>query len=197
MNPLLRNLPTRITAPDLMLRAPQEGDGILLNAAILNSFEQLKLYMTWATEKPTVEKSELFCRQTLAQWTLRLELTFLIFDHEEHIVLGAVSLHTIDWLVPRFELGYWVNSQYANRGIATQAVLAVTHYAFKELKALRVEIRCDEDNVASRKVAQKLGFIKEGILRNHTLKPHGHGIRNTVIYACYSLEQLPPTTAHW
>ncbi|MBA3953780.1 GNAT family N-acetyltransferase [Candidatus Dependentiae bacterium] len=189
--PSLQDIPKQITTARLFLRTPQTGDGILLNAAVINSFDQLTKYMPWADHKPTHEESELFCIQAQAQWLLGQELTFYIFDLlEQKQILGVVSLHTIDWTVPRFEIGYWINSSYANKGIITEATNAVATYAFKKLNAQRIEIRCDEDNIPSRRIAEKLNFIQEGILLKHQQKPHHKGIRNTVIYACYDIKQL-------
>jgi len=69
------------------------------------------------------------------------------------VILGAMrGAHT----------GYWIDKNYANRGFTTQAVLAIADYSFDALKLHRVEINLRPENAASRRVAEKSGFIFEG-----------------------------------
>ena len=58
MRPILYDFPMPISTPRLLLRPPQLGDGIVVNKAILESFETLKKFMPWGREKPSVEDSE-------------------------------------------------------------------------------------------------------------------------------------------
>ncbi len=60
-------------------------------------------------------------------------------------------------------IGYWVDQRFANRGYTTRAVRALTDYAFSELNLHRIEINLRPENEASRKVAEKAGYIYEGI----------------------------------
>jgi ribosomal-protein-alanine N-acetyltransferase len=63
------------------------------------------------------------------------------------------------------ELGYFVDKEYFNRGIASLAVKALEEIAFEKLGLVRLEIRMDPRNKASEKVAIKNNFEKEGLLR--------------------------------
>jgi len=59
-------------------------------------------------------------------------------------------------------IGYWIDRNFANRGYTTMAVQMLTEYAFKELNLHRIEINLRPENAASRKVAEKAGYILEG-----------------------------------
>jgi ribosomal-protein-alanine N-acetyltransferase len=59
-------------------------------------------------------------------------------------------------------VGYWIDKRYANLGITTQAVKTLTEYAFSVLELHRVEINIRPENVASRRVAEKSGYVFEG-----------------------------------
>lgn len=197
MNPILLDLPIPIGTPRLILRPPQAGDGLVVNQAVLESFDTLNQWMPWADHKPSIEESEMFVRTAQAQWILRQELTLFIFDSSKTTLLGATGFHTINWKLPSFEIGYWIRSSYTGQGIITESTNALVCYAFKQLKAVRVEIKCDEDNIASRRVAEKLSFICEGILKNSELKTDNKTIRDTVIYARYNENDLPPLEVFW
>lgn len=69
-------------------------------------------------------------------------------------------------------IGYWIDQRYANRGFTTRAVKALTHYAFEELALHRIEINLRPENLASARVAQKSGYIFEGV-RNRFLHIDG------------------------
>ena len=66
MIPILHDLPMPITTRRLLLRPPQPGDGVLLNPAVIESFDNILHTLPWAKEKPSLDKSEEFVRQAAA-----------------------------------------------------------------------------------------------------------------------------------
>ena len=109
-------------------------------------------------------------------------MPFLIFDKTSAKLLGATGLHRTVWETPKTEVGYWCRASAVGKGFITEAVSALIVYAFAHLHAARLEIVTDEENSASRRVAERRGFTLEGILRNERRAPDG-SLRNTCIYA--------------
>jgi RimJ/RimL family protein N-acetyltransferase len=64
------------------------------------------------------------------------------------------------------ELGYLVTPGMRGRGIASEALSLLTDWAFAELEALRLELLISADNEASKRVAQRCGYLREGVLRS-------------------------------
>ena len=60
-------------------------------------------------------------------------------------------------------IGYWIDKAYDNRGYTTQAVLAITNFGFESLKLHRLEINIRPENEPSIRVAQKAGYLFEGL----------------------------------
>ena len=60
-------------------------------------------------------------------------------------------------------IGYWIDRDFAGRGITPTAVAMATDHCFGPLQLHRVEVNIRPENVASRRVAEKLGFRLEGI----------------------------------
>ncbi|MDA2992593.1 MAG: GNAT family protein [Actinomycetota bacterium] len=60
-------------------------------------------------------------------------------------------------------IGYWIGRAYANRGFITQAVQAVTDFGFSALKLHRIEINIRPENLPSIRVAEKAGYLFEGV----------------------------------
>lgn len=59
-------------------------------------------------------------------------------------------------------IGYWIDRNFANRGLTTQAVKLVSGFGFAELGLHRIEINVRPENAASCRVAEKAGFVMEG-----------------------------------
>jgi ribosomal-protein-alanine N-acetyltransferase len=82
--------------------------------------------------------------------------------HQRNLI-GQISLGGVILGAMRGgHIGYWIDKNYSNRGFTTQAVMALTEYSFSALNLHRIEINIRPENAASRRVAEKAGYIFEG-----------------------------------
>jgi RimJ/RimL family protein N-acetyltransferase len=81
------------------------------------------------------------------------------------------------------EIGYWLGKKYWNRGIATDALKAVTKEAFKRFEITRLYAVPFADHVASVRVLEKAGYVREGHLRQSAIK--NGKIRDQLLFASY------------
>jgi len=142
------------------------GDGAEFHAAKTESLDELRPWMAWAWRESTAAGEEESVRRARAAFVQRSDLMLLLFLKGTGTLVGSSGLHRADWDVPRFEIGYWCRTRFAGRGYVTEAVRGIASFAFDQLGANRVEIRCDRLNERSRRVAERLGFRLEGTLRN-------------------------------
>jgi len=186
MEPILIDVPERIATERLVLRSPRAGDGPLVNDAIAVSHAELAPWMPWAGTMPSVDESEAHCRRQQARFLLREDFVFFMFVRDaaggEGELVGGTGLHRIDWTVRKFEIGYWRKTGCEGRGFVTEAVRALARLAFDALEARRVEIRMDDNNAPSWRVAERAGFTLEALLRFDSVTPTGEP-RSTRIYA--------------
>jgi ribosomal-protein-serine acetyltransferase len=162
---LLLEIPDCIATQRLVLRAPASGRGPEIHEAVTESLDALRPWMPWARESRAPEDAERHCREMLAKWHAREELDFCFYDKARGTLVGKGGLHTIDWSVPKFEIGYWIRSSCARQGYATEAALGLVDFGRRHLGARRFEITSDARNTASRRVAERAGFELEGIRR--------------------------------
>lgn len=200
-NEIELSLPSRIETPQLLLRAPQMGDANRLNQAVIESFDVLQKYMLWAKEKPTLQESEQVIRRESASWVLNknqdAELMLLIFDKDENELIGATGFHHIDWDVPCAETGYWISKKYSGQGYMTEAINAVTRYAFNVLNLKRLVITCDADNERSKRIAQRLGYQFESLMKLSRIKPMTGEATDTMVYVRNDIVGLPELRVVW
>lgn len=102
-------------------------------------------------------------RMAIAGWDNRERAEFVAEDAATQTPLARVGLgfpaHGVS------EVGYWADPRARGRGVTTAAVRAVCRWAFGALDIQIIEWRCEVGNTASRRVAEKAGFLIEGTLR--------------------------------
>ena len=182
-DPILREFPYSFETERLTIRGPLPGDGVRVRTAVLESHTELKEWMPWAMEISTEEEYETRVRQGQLRFLSREDLWLMLLLKGTDIVIGGSGLHRIEWSVPRFEIGYWVRTTYGGQGYITEAVAGITAFAFEQLGANRVEIRCDALNVRSAAVPQRLGFVHEATLVNESRHHLTNALRDTMIFA--------------
>jgi RimJ/RimL family protein N-acetyltransferase len=98
---------------------------------------------------------------------------FAVVD-AEGTLLGLALVPRIEAEARTVELGYLVAPEARGRGIATEALRILTEWALRELAAERIELRIAAENRASQRVAERCGYVREGVLRSAYFK---NGIR--------------------
>lgn len=179
---ILLEIPEILETERLRIAATRAGAGRTINAAVAESHAALRPWMPWAKTLQTVEESERHCREMQAKWHTREVLDFCFLRRGDGAFLGKGGLHTIEWDIPKFEIGYWIRTASARQGIATEATGALVEMARDSLGARRIEITCDARNAASRRVAEKCGFVLEGIRRASRRTTDGE-LADSCIYA--------------
>lgn len=107
--------------------------------------------------------------------------------HGSPLVIGNCALHNWYPEHKRAEMGYDIsNPQYLRQGYMSEASLALVQYAFDVLDMHRLEALTSPDNIASIKVLEKLGFVREGLKREHYF--HGGIYHDSVVWGLLKSE---------
>ncbi|WP_055492822.1 GNAT family N-acetyltransferase [Streptomyces sp. TP-A0356] len=109
---------------------------------------------TWITEYAPAERA--------AGRGLDLAVTEFLTQR----LVGVIQLGKTNWHIRSTELSYVIASWGRGEGYASEAALATAQWLFGDQKFERIELRTAADNTASQQVAQKIGCISEGVLRN-------------------------------
>ncbi|WP_186331588.1 GNAT family N-acetyltransferase [Paenibacillus xylanexedens] len=165
IDPMMLDFPESFDTERLTIRSPQWGDGADVNEAIRESVEELRPWLPFAENIPSLGESEVTVRKARLRFLERSDLMLHLRDKATDEFVGSSGLHRMDWNARSFEIGYWVRTSRSGEGLVTEAVRGIEKFAVVHLQANRLEIRCDARNVRSASVAKRLGYTQEGILR--------------------------------
>jgi RimJ/RimL family protein N-acetyltransferase len=180
MDPMLYDVPESLATARLRLLVPRAGDGARVYPSVRASINELNPWMPWAKPDYSETDAELWCRKSFVEFHARRELQYLMLEGESHI--GSIGAFGFDWEVRSCEIGYWLRSDRVGRGLMSEAVLAVSELAERELKIHRIRIRCDPRNIRSASVARRCGFELDGTMR-HDAKDAAGAYRDTLVFS--------------
>lgn len=178
----LRDIPTRFETARLILRAATFADLEETARVAEASAAQLRPWMPWAHPLPSRDSMRGYFSSVEDKWRLREQLDFQWIEKCSGQLIGKGGFHHIDWTLPKFEIGYWLQSSSAGHGYCTEAVLGLIEFAKTNMDAKRLEICSDPRNARSCAVAERCGFTLEGVLRKNMRAPDGT-VRDSCIYA--------------
>lgn len=126
------------------------------------SRESVARYVTWHAHT-SIEDTKAF-------------LTFILNGYEQgnHLLwgieylgtlIGTIDFVTVDNTHKCGEIGFVLSEDYWNKGMTTEATKKLIDFGFQELKLVRIQARCFEENISSQKVMEKSGMQIEGLLR--------------------------------
>ena len=117
--------------------------------------------MPWA-RVPTLQGTLEVTQRDERLWTEQRVFQFAVVEKESGLALGVAGLNREG--TDAAELHYWIRTDHAGRGLTTEAGRALIEWARDELRVRRLTLWAGTENHASRRVAEKLGFVHIGPL---------------------------------
>jgi RimJ/RimL family protein N-acetyltransferase len=150
--------PPRLTTSRTVLRAWNVDDALLLKTAIDSNKDHLKPWVPWATgEETPLEDTQARVTLFAEEFTTDRNWLYAVFTSDESRVIGGAGLHDRIGL-GGLEVGYWIDRDHINQGLATEVAGAIAEMAFADPALQFLEMHIDARNVASARVPQRLGF---------------------------------------
>lgn len=171
----------------ITIRPFSEADADELVAAVQESVDEISPWMVWCTRDYSRDHALSWIRSAIAGPSAGSSYEFAVFDRTG-LLCGVCGVNHVN-AVDRFaNLGYWIRTSRSGRGLTPQAALAVADWTFANTSLNRLEIVVAKHNVKSQRVAEKVGALREGMLR-HRLMVGGQP-SDAVMYSL-----IRPTTA--
>jgi ribosomal-protein-serine acetyltransferase len=153
----------------ILVRTYRAEDAGALYEAARESIAEVSVWLPWCHQNYSIEESRDFIgsREKAAEggeW-----YSFGIFEKDSGKFFGGAGLNFFNRVHQMANLGYWVRTSAAGRGIATDATRLVAQFGFEQLGLQRIEIVAAVGNIASQRVAEKAGATREAVLRKRLL----------------------------
>jgi RimJ/RimL family protein N-acetyltransferase len=166
-----RNLSARPRrTPRLELRPFRRRDVDALIEGVKDSLTDLERWLPWVHRRYGRADALRFIRDSSAAWVEGRAHDFAIrFKERPDHHVGNISIWPTSQRERSGEMGYWIRTSETGAGIASEAGARVLQLGFEELGLHRVTLRIAVGNLRSERVAEKLGFVHEGLLRKEVL----------------------------
>ena len=140
---------------------PRDADAVF--AAVGRNREYLGQWLPWVEQTHTADDIRQFIARAKAQFEAGQGPNSGIWLNDE--LVGAIGCHAIDGANRSCSLGYWIEAGRQGKGTITRCCLKLLDYLFDDMGLHRVEIRCGTGNTRSCGIPRRLGFTREGVLR--------------------------------
>ncbi len=125
--------------------------------------KQLGEWLPWVDHMDSVDFIRSFIADQKKRIAANTDQAFVIFAKDE--LVGRLGFYQIDAKNHIASIGYWLGEPFVGQGIVTQSCKALIDYGFHTAGFNRIEIRCGVENRRSQAIPERLGFKKEGLLR--------------------------------
>nr|WP_121273619.1 GNAT family protein [Pedobacter schmidteae] len=149
----------------LELTAQKHAVG-LYNAVNANRIH-LSKFLSWVDGMQSPGDFMAYIKNCEALYADGKEVSFVIFLDE--LLVGRIGLHYLNLQNKSAAIGYWITEAAQGKGVMIRACRALIAFGFRKLGLRRIEIKAATANLKSRAVAEKLGFLQEGVLRQAEL----------------------------
>ena len=157
------------TDGDILVRPVRLEDAEALYEAARESIAELSPWLPWCHENYAIEETREFLSSRMKPNQPEEAYSFAIIDKASQKYLGGVGINFINRVHQVANLGYWVRTSATGKGAASTATRLVAKFGFAELGLQRIEILAAVPNLASQRVAEKAGAVREGVLRKRLL----------------------------
>jgi RimJ/RimL family protein N-acetyltransferase len=183
------NFPTHFESERLCMRSYRPGDGKWYYAMSLRNRQHLMQYESEnvAADIPNEEAAEVLVRELADEWKAGRCFFIGAFNKKTKEFVAQIYVGPVDWKLPEFQIGNFVDVKHEGQGYVTEAVGATLGIIFNQLNAHRVRLECDESNERSIRVAERCNMTREGCMRGNKHNPDGT-YRKSLIYGLLKSE---------
>lgn len=154
--------------------------------AIVEGNKEVWTYLIAKME--SYQDMERYVETAVKRYEKGMDLPFVVIDQKTNEVVGSTRLYSISNDNKTVELGQtWYHPSVQRTSVNTECKYMLLQYAFEELHMLRVQIKTDLRNEKAQRAIERLGAVKEGILRNERRLPSGY-VRDAVVYSIIASE---------
>ena len=160
---------THLINDNLLLRLPEDRDAEAMLALFENGRNYFTYWSDWPKRMQTVSDCQTLIQRHRRAFAEEKEIPAAMIYQGQFVGISSLEIQE-RYVVKKGELSYWLGEPFQGKGIVTQSCRALLAYAFTDLGLNRLVLRfkhvsADNENSGSRRVAERLGFVQEGVQR--------------------------------
>lgn len=171
------------TQPDILVRRFEPADARSLLAAVHASLDALVYWLPWCRPDYALTDAEAWIAYAEGAWATGSAFPLGVFDATSGRVIGGSGISQVNPAERIGNIGYWVGTPWIGRGVARTAARKAAALGFQELGLTRLEIVVLSHNIASQRVAEAIGAVRDGLARRRLLF-HGE-LHDAVVYSLH------------
>ena len=188
----MNTLKTQHSIDSYLLRQVNIDDVANLANTVSSNLTHLRQWLPWVGGSYDSSDAEQFIIQSCEKFNNDAGADYAVIYNET--IIGMVGIHSIDWENGCASIGYWMGSPHCGMGITTLVVRQLLAYIYDDLLLKKIELTAAEHNIASNKVAIKLGMEQGGLSIGHECL-HGKHVDH-IRYQIETTQQLDLTRCH-
>lgn len=126
---------------------------------------------------------EFYLKKIKLMYKEKKGIRWAIINKESKAFIGDIGLYNIDFYSNNTEIGYTIEKNFWRKGVASECIKAIENFAFEILNMNRIIAMIDSNNISSIKLSEKLGFNRDGILREHYYNKSKDKYINICVYS--------------
>lgn len=156
------------------IRLITKDDAIAFYELIEKNRERLTMYFPKTLKHiRDLDSTKLFIDLKINESSKKEGYWFLVISEEGNQMIGSLVIKDLDLTVPKCELAYFIDGAFEGKGITSKATQWLIDHCFNELGMEKIILRINPDNEASRRVALKNGFTREGYMKKEYRNGYG------------------------
>jgi RimJ/RimL family protein N-acetyltransferase len=176
-----------VTLTGRVVRLEPLSEAHVPDLTIAGQDESIWRYMLYGIVRTEAQMRE-WVREILSRQAHGTDLPFAVIHLEAGRAIGSTRYLDIRHDDRGLEVGgTWYGVAYQRTAVNTECKYLLLRHAFEGLGCLRVQLKTDLRNERSQKAIERIGAVKEGVLRNHMILPDG-SIRHSVFYSIIDSE---------
>lgn len=148
---------------DLRLELTDDRHAEAAFALIQQSRDHLSEWLPWVANMQILDNFRDYIHRCKRQHQEGTDYGYMIISNGK--IAGRIGIHYIHLHNRSGAIGYWLGKGFEGKGIITKACAALINHCYAVLQLNRIEIKCGTGNLKSAAIPERLGFTKEGILR--------------------------------
>ncbi|MED3035902.1 GNAT family N-acetyltransferase [Bacillus thuringiensis] len=163
-----------------------DGNDVETLFSIVEGNREIWAYLI--SKMDSVQDMQQYVQKAIQGYGKGAQIPFVVVDQQTNKIVGSTRLYYISVEDKTVELGQtWYHPSVQRTSINTECKYMLLQYAFEKLHMLRVQIKTDARNEKAQRAIERLGAVKEGVLRNERKLPNGY-VRDAVVYSIISSE---------